>query len=93
MTTKRVLHGGSWFNGFARVERCAFRSALGPGFRHANLGLRPVAKAIPPDSPRILRGGSLLSDARLARCAFRNTSSPGIHYVFLGLRPVAKAKP
>lgn len=91
-TDRRLVRGGSWILNVGD-GRCACRYAFSPGFHYSDLGLRPVAKAIPPDSLRILRGGSLLSDARLARCAFRNTSSPGIHYVFLGLRPVAKAKP
>lgn len=92
MITKRVPRGGSWFEG-ERSVRCAIRFIYPPAFCCECFGLRPVAKAIPPDIERMLRGGSLLSDARLARCAFRNTSSPGIHYMFLGLRPVAKAKP
>jgi len=42
MRILRVLRGGSWILG-ARDVRCASRSALGPGSRSADLGLRLVA--------------------------------------------------
>lgn len=91
-TDRRLVRGGSWILNVGD-GRCACRYAFSPGFRYSDLGLRPVAKALPPDSLRILRGGSWVLDARRVRCAIRDPFDPDRRDADLGLRPVAKAKP
>jgi formylglycine-generating enzyme required for sulfatase activity len=87
MITNRVLRGGSW----AECMRHAVCTDFAPGSHDTVLGFRPVAKAIPPDSARVARGGSWFSIARTVRCAIRGADRPALCYPFLGLRPVAKA--
>lgn len=90
MSTVRVRRSGSWL-GDPRSMRCANRGALVSGYRSDQLGLRPVAKAIPPDSARVASGCSWFSIARTTRCVIRGADCPALCYPFLGLRPVAKA--
>jgi len=92
MTTERMLRGGSW-SFEARLVRCARRGAISRGYCSAVLGLRPVAKALPPDLIRVRRGGSWLGSARDVRCADRYANDSSFCDAFLGLRPVAKAAP
>jgi formylglycine-generating enzyme required for sulfatase activity len=92
MTTNRVLRGGSWC--FAELRgRCASRSVLDPGRHGANIGLRPVAKALPPNRERVLRGGSWFTTKQNVRSAIRHAVSPRTHYMDYSFRPVAKEKP
>jgi len=90
MTTDCVLRGGSWGNNVWAV-RSARRYTLSPGCRFADLGFRPVAKAV---LPHVMRGSSWLDVPRHSRCAVRFSAGPGLFKRFehFGFRPVAKAQ-
>jgi hypothetical protein len=75
-----------------RSVRCANRDADVSGYHSDRLGVRPVAKAIPRDKERVLRGGSWFTKKQNVRSAIRHAVFPRLRYVDYSFRPVARAK-